>query len=76
MDKRDQKLLEDDGWTIDCESPFEISDKDGNRATGRAADYVLSHLDTEASIGPVCCECGKDACQKCGGCKKCGTCHC
>ncbi len=22
------------------------------------------------------CECGKDACQKCGGCKKCGTCHC
>lgn len=44
MNQEDRKLLEDDGWVIDCESPFEISDKDGNRATGRAADYVLDYL--------------------------------
>lgn len=42
--KEDKKLLEKDGWTVDCESPFEISDADGNRATGRAAMYVVEYL--------------------------------
>jgi hypothetical protein len=44
MNNEDRKLLEDDGWEIECESPFEISDMDGNSASGRAANYVLDCL--------------------------------
>jgi len=44
MKKDDVERLESDGWEIDCESPFELSSPDGSRATGRAADYVVSLL--------------------------------
>ena len=47
MNKEDRKLLEDDGWDINCESPFEISDDDGSEAKGRAADYILDYLKLE-----------------------------
>ena len=38
--KTDVEVLRDAGWTVECESPFEISDKDGSRATGLAAHMV------------------------------------
>jgi len=41
------KFIEDDGWSICCESPLEIEHKDGHSATGLAASYVLSSLDEE-----------------------------
>ena len=44
MKEDDRKLLEEDGWQIDCESPFELSREDGSRATGLAAEYVLRFL--------------------------------
>ncbi len=39
----DIKILEEYGWTVECESPFEISYKEDetSRATGFAADIVL-----------------------------------
>ena len=72
MKAEDKKLLEDDGWDIDCESPFEISDKDGSSAAGRAADYVLDYLrDCANSSLSFCMECeeeipeGKRYCDTC-----------
>jgi len=44
MNDADRKLLEADGWEIDCESPFELSHPDGSRATGQAAYTVLEYL--------------------------------
>jgi len=40
----DEAILERWGWTIDCESPFEISHGDGSRATGQGAYMVLDGL--------------------------------
>lgn len=34
-------ILEMEGWEIECESPFEIRDKDGNFARGLAAKIVV-----------------------------------
>lgn len=39
--------LQDAGWLIDCESPFELSHPDGSRATGQAADIVVAYLEEE-----------------------------
>ena len=45
MKQEDIDILEEDGWTIDCESPFEISREDDNSfARGAAAYYVLDFL--------------------------------
>jgi hypothetical protein len=38
----DKKLLEKNGWTVECESPFEIRHEDGSFATGQAAMLVTS----------------------------------
>ena len=43
MEMQDVRLLGQAGWTLDCESPFEIS-KEGSRATGEAAWVVLKSL--------------------------------
>jgi len=40
----DEQLLEKHGWTLECESPFEIRHEDGSFATGQAADIVLLAL--------------------------------
>jgi hypothetical protein len=40
----DEALLEADGWTVECKSPFEIRHKDGSFATGQAADAVVFTL--------------------------------
>jgi len=39
----DEELLSENGWTIECESPFEISHEDGSTATGLAARIVLDY---------------------------------
>lgn len=44
MNEQDRKLLEDDGWTIECESPFEIRTENGDFASGTAAIYILIYL--------------------------------
>jgi len=43
----DIKLLEDNGWVVECESPFEIRTKDGSFASGEAAQIVLHDLKHE-----------------------------
>jgi len=44
----DMKLLEDNGWVVECESPFEICYKDGGAfASGHAAQIVLDDLQHE-----------------------------
>ena len=47
LTKHDRELLEDEGWQIDCEFPFEIS-KGEARASLLAAEIILywfRHLD-------------------------------
>ena len=41
------EYIKDNGWIITCESPLEIEHKDGDTATGIAAEYVLDELDVE-----------------------------
>jgi hypothetical protein len=43
-----EKLLEENGWTVECESPFEIRHEDGSFATGQAAQIVVIYLEEEA----------------------------
>ena len=40
-----REILEDNGWIIECESPFEIRHEDGS--TGQAANIVLYFLKPE-----------------------------
>tara|TARA_R110001606_G_scaffold379561_1_gene539665 strand:+ start:962 stop:1135 length:174 start_codon:yes stop_codon:yes gene_type:complete len=42
-----REILEDNGWIIECESPFEIRHEDGSFATGQAANIVLYFLKPE-----------------------------
>jgi len=44
MNKDDVKILRDNGWFVECESPFEIRNQDGSFATNRAAEMVLDTL--------------------------------
>lgn len=45
--KEDKNILAKNGWSLDCQSPFEISHSDGSRATGQAAQMVLDTLKEE-----------------------------
>lgn len=48
MNENDIKLLENNGWTIECKSPFEIRHEESESfATGYAADIVLDSLKSE-----------------------------
>lgn len=38
------QFLEENGWTVECQSPLEISTKDGSFASGEAANMVLDSL--------------------------------
>lgn len=69
MNDNDRRILEEDGWTVDCESPFEISDADGNMATGRAAQYVLDYLKDTSEL--EWCNCGRGEAVKNGLCEEC-----
>jgi len=46
MNNDDKKLLEDDGWELECESPQEIRLKDDPEsfASGAAVDYIVDAL--------------------------------
>jgi hypothetical protein len=50
MDQSDIKLLEDAGWTVICESPFEIEKMSEDKmviigeARGIAAEIILDYL--------------------------------
>ena len=44
MNKKDKKILAENGWTVECENPFEIRHEDGSFATGSAAKMVLECL--------------------------------
>jgi predicted DNA-binding transcriptional regulator YafY len=44
---KEKQILERFGWTIDCQSPFEISHKDGSFASGQAAHLVLAECKSE-----------------------------
>lgn len=48
MNEEDIKLLEENGWVVECHSPFEIRFEDGGAfATGLAAQIVLDDLKYE-----------------------------
>jgi len=44
MCEDDKKILEENGYSVDCESPFEISNENGDQATGECAWIVLQYL--------------------------------
>lgn len=44
MNDKDRILLFKHGWTVECESPFEIRNIDGSFASGQAAQYVMTGL--------------------------------
>jgi hypothetical protein len=46
----EQQLLQKYGWTLECQSPFEIRHEDGSFASGQAASIVLSHLREEDAM--------------------------
>jgi len=51
MTDKDERLLIDNGWTVECESPFEIFHAEsGSRATRDAADLVLWTMKQECQI--------------------------
>lgn len=41
---KDEELLKAIGWTIICESPFEIQHEDGSIATNWAAQMILTYI--------------------------------
>lgn len=44
----DEELLKENGWDVECESPFEIRYEDGGAfASGLAADIVLDYYKHE-----------------------------
>lgn len=53
MNQADMQFLEENGWTVECESPLEIRHNEtGAFATGMAADYVLDAVRAEIQ-GPT-----------------------
>lgn len=51
MNEKDRKLLEFNGWIVECESPFEIRrSKTESFATNEAAKLILNSLKTEAEF--------------------------
>lgn len=57
MNENDKLLLKKNGWTIECESPFEIrNDETGDFASGVAAKAVLDGLKPKKRKT---CYCGK-----------------
>lgn len=44
MTEQASKMFESDGWSVDCESPLEISNGRSS-ATGWAAEIVMQHYE-------------------------------
>ena len=53
MDEKDKKLLNDNGWEVECHSPFEIRTKDGSFASGQGAWMVLHWLRYQNDPSPT-----------------------
>jgi hypothetical protein len=53
MDLNDEKLLNDNGWEVECYTPFEIRTKDGSFASGEAAWMVLHWLREQNASSPT-----------------------
>jgi len=51
MNEEDEALLKREGWTVECEGPFEIRHEDGSQATGQAANMVLDTLRSDQRVG-------------------------
>jgi hypothetical protein len=47
MKDSDIKILENNGWIVECESPFEISQENGSFASNNAAKLILETLRRE-----------------------------
>jgi len=47
-----EEILEENGWTITCQSPLEMEHEDGSVATLQAADIVIDYLESEADEQP------------------------
>ena len=48
MNQRDLDLLEQEGWNVDCESPFVIThEESGSEATNIAAELILNMIKEE-----------------------------
>ena len=45
--EKDIELLEENGWEVECQSPFEIRTKDNSFASSEAAYIVLNNLKSE-----------------------------
>ncbi len=43
MKPEDEEMLKKEGWTVDCDSPLEISHETGAVATGIAVDIILNY---------------------------------
>lgn len=57
--KKDIEMLKRNGWTVECERPFEIRHEDGSFASGQAAIIVTRDLQEQEP--PLCVECGEIA---------------
>jgi len=54
MNQRDIDLLEQNGWSVDCESPFVITHRESSsEATDIAADMVLGVIQRENDGKPT-----------------------
>lgn len=42
-------VLAENGWTVECESPFELRHDDGSFASGLAAEFVVEALERGAA---------------------------
>lgn len=50
MSSSNEKVLEENGWIIECESPFEIRHKEsGSFASNQAAYMILNELNLQKS---------------------------
>lgn len=49
IENKVKKYMEEEGWLIECESPFEIRNSDGSFASGFAAKIVYDYYRDELS---------------------------
>jgi len=52
MTEEDKAILIKNNWNIDVESPEEISDEDGNRATGEAVHLIIAYYKKVEEYNP------------------------
>lgn len=53
MKAEEEKLLEENGWTVECESPLEMRHEDGSLATGQAIHLITEYYQTQEALKAV-----------------------